>query len=244
MKNEKQRRPSMKAGIIGGIGPESTVDYYKSIIDGYRNAVGDGSYPELVIDSIDMTTMLRLVDAGQTDKLTELLLRSLECLHRAGAQVAIIASNTPHVVFDALKTRSPLPLLSIVEEACKSTAAQGLKKVGLLGTAFTMDSSFYQVCFAARGIEVIVPKAEERRYIQQKIFTELEGGLIKPQTRAELIIIINRMARDEAIGAAILGCTELPLILHDGDCAVPLLNTVQIHVQALVRFMTRQGGQI
>jgi aspartate racemase len=232
----------MKAGIIVGIGPESTVDYYKSIIDGYRNTVGDGSYPELVIDSIDMTAMLRLVDAGETDKLTELLLCSLECLHRAGAQVAVIASNTPHVVFDALEARSPLPLLSIVEETCKSAEAQGVKKIGLLGTAFTMSSSFYQVCFTARGIEVVVPKEDERRYIQQKIFSELEGGLIRPETRAGLIKIIDRMAREEAIGAAILGCTELPLILRDGDCAVPLLNTVQIHVQALVRVMMRQGG--
>lgn len=226
---------NMKAGIVGGIGPQSTVGYYLSIIEAYRAVAGDGHYPPLVIDSIDMTEMLALVDSGEQDKLTELLLASLSRLKGAGAEVAVIASNTPHVVFEKIKECSPVKVLSIVEACREEAKAKSYHRLALLGTAFTMNSGFYQACFEQSGIEIVTPREEEQAYIHRKIFEELEDGIVKEQTRVEFLRIIERMREEDGIEAVILGCTELPLILRDID--VPVLNTVEIHVRALVDYM-------
>ena len=225
----------MKAGIVGGIGPQSTMDYYLRIVRGWQAVVQDGHYPEVVIDSIDMTGMLGLIDSSELDKLADMLLHSLSNLKDAGAQVAVIASNTPHAVFDQIEDRTPVKVLSIVEECRKEAEKRGFHKLGLLGTLFTMNGSFYQECFSHSGIELAIPHTAERQYIQKKIFDELEDGVVNPQTKSEFLRIIERMRREDGIEAVILGCTELPLILSDID--MPVLNTVEIHVKALVDFM-------
>jgi aspartate racemase len=130
------------AGIIGGIAPESTIEYYRLIVAAYRERLGDGSYPALLINSIDMRKMLGLIAAQALSALTEYLLREIDKLARAGAEFGLLASNTPHVVFAELQQRAPLPLLSLVEAACVATQALGLKRVGLIGTRFTMQGNF------------------------------------------------------------------------------------------------------
>lgn len=225
----------MKIGIVGGIGPESTLDYYKSIISGYRKEIKDGSYPRIIIDSIDMKEMLEYVAGKEWDALATLLYNSIKALSYGGAEIAVIASNTPHVVFDRVKDLSPIPLLSIVEETCNMAKKMNLARVGLLGTAFTMRENFYKDCFSEKNMEIILPKTKEQEYINEKLFSEIEHGIIKEDTKSGFISIINKMIIEEAVEGVILGCTEIPLILKEGDCSIPFLNTVDIHVQSIIK---------
>ncbi|HEX8852776.1 MAG TPA: amino acid racemase [Pyrinomonadaceae bacterium] len=226
-------------GIVGGIAPESTVEYYRAIVALYRARQADGSYPPVVINSIDMKKMLDFIAAGRFAEVTEYLLEEEGRLARAGAEFALLASNTPHVVFKRLQSRSPVPLVSIVESACEAAEAQGLKRVGLFGTRFTMQGSFYPEVFARRGIALVVPEAGEQDYIHDKYMSELVNGVFLPETRAGLLSIAVRLREREGIEGLILGGTELPLILHEGSAEgrLPFLDTARIHAQAAVARM-------
>ncbi|MDF2504842.1 amino acid racemase [Clostridium sp.] len=224
----------MKIGIVGGIGPESTVDYYKSLIYKYQKIKTDGSYPKIIIDSIDMKEVLTLVSNKEWYKLVNLIVNSLNNLYMAGATIGVISSNTPHIVFYKIKKLSPMPVLSIVEETRKRAKEMKLKRLALLGTLTTMEEPFYKDSFLKSAIDIVVPRKAEREYIQQRIFTELENGIINRRTRQGFLTIINRMKKEESIDGVILGCTEIPLILKDRDLNIPFLNTVQIHVDGII----------
>jgi aspartate racemase len=155
-------------GIIGGIGPGSTVDYYQTIIELYRARKTDGSYPPILINSIDLQRVLATVGAGELEGLTTWLVEELQKLKRGGADFAIMASNTPHIVFDNLALRSSLPLISIVEATCKVVKARGHKRLALFGTRFTMNGTAYPDLFSRQGIEVIAPDREDLEYIHDK----------------------------------------------------------------------------
>ena len=144
-------------GIVGGIAPGSTVDYYRLLISSYREQRRDGTYPSILINSVDLTRMLDLVSGNRLAELTEWLVREVERLARAGADFGLLASNTPHIVFEELSRATPIPLLSIVEAAREATHDLALKTVGLLGTRFTMQGRFYPEVFAKRGIAVRRP---------------------------------------------------------------------------------------
>ena len=223
-----------KIGMIGGIGPESTVDYYQRLVKLYQQKVDPDGYPELVIDSINMTAMLKRQADGDWDGLARMLLESIQSLSRAGADFAFIASNTPHIVFEVVKRESPIPLVSIVEAARGEADRLGLKKLGLLGTRFTMRSDFYQAEFRKSGMEIVVPNGEEQQYIHEKLFSEIERGIFREDTRQGLLAIAGRLAREEGIDSVILGCTELPLILTQEKYGIPYLNTTRIHVDRIM----------
>lgn len=227
---------SMKTiGMVGGLGPESTIDYYRLLIAAYRELHPGGSYPAIVIHSVDLKTVLDLVSTGQRGRLVEFLGGAVEVLARAGAELGFLGSNTPHLVFDELAGRSPIPLVSIVESTRDRALTLGLKRVGLFGTRFTMQASFYADAFAQAGIEVVVPQAEEQDYIHERYLGELVAGILLPETRAGLLAIAQRMKARDGIQALILGGTELPLILRaDNDSGIPFLDTAQIHVQAVI----------
>lgn len=229
----------MKIGIVGGIGPESTVDYYKSIIYKYKNFKQDGSYPKIVIDSIDMKEVLYFISTKQWYKLVDILVASLNNLYIAGANIGVISSNTPHIVFQKVKKFSPMPVLSIVEETRERAKELGLRKLALLGTITTMEETFYQDSFLKSAIDIVVPRKAEREYINQRIMTELENGIINKRTKEGLLSIIGRMKREENIDGVILGCTEIPIILKNGDMNIPFLNTVAIHVDAIIEEMRK-----
>jgi aspartate racemase len=221
-------------GIIGGIAPASTIDYYRSIIAAYREQRPDGGYPSIVIDSIDLTRLLALVEARRLDELTAYLLEELGRLARAGADVGIIAANTPHIVFEGLSRASPIPLLSIVEAAADAAAELGLERVGLLGTRFTMEGHFYPDVFARRGIEIRRPEPEDVALVHRKYIEELVPGELRHETRRQLLAVIERLQADGAQGILLAG-TELPLLLRDlGDDAPLLLDTTRIHVRRAV----------
>ena len=225
-------------GIIGGIGPGSTVDYYQTIIELYRARIGDGSYPPILINSIDLQRVLATVGAGELKALTGWLLTELQKLERGGADFAIMASNTPHIVFDDLERQSPLPLISIVAQMAMVAKARGLQRLGLFGTRFTMQGTVYRNVFAGQEMVVVPPEPADLDYIHEKYMSELVDGVFLPETRAGLLAIVDRMTEQSGIDGVILGGTELPLILREpAHKGLPLLNTTRIHCEAAVNRM-------
>jgi len=225
-------------GIIGGLGPESTVDYYKSIIEAFRT---DGSLaaPEIVIYSVNLEEVLGLVARQEWNSLVYLLVAKIKALHRSGVDFAVISANTPHIVFDEVQAKSPIPLLSIVTATLDKTKEMGLSKVGLLGTKFTMQTNFFSPQFSRQGISAVVPSATDQDYIHDKLMTEIERGIFTDETRKGLLAVIERMIAAEKIDGVILGCTELPLILDKSAFGIPFLNTTAIHVESIVNYMGR-----
>jgi len=222
-------------GIIGGIGPESTVEYYRSVIASYQQQNRDGSYPSILINSIDLNRMIHLVESNDLEGVIEYVVGEVEKLARAGADFGALSSNTPHIVFEEISRQVPIPLISIVETTCEAAKALGLKRVGLFGTRFTMQGLFYPQVFSRAGISVAVPDEDEQTFIHKHYMSELVKGIFLPKTRERLLEIAHRLKEREHIEALILGGTELPLILRDvTDSDVRFLDTTQIHVSAIV----------
>ena len=179
--------------------------------------------------------MLATVGAGELEALTNWLLGELQKLERAGADFAIMASNTPHIVFDDLERQSPLPLTSIVAETAAVAKARGLQRLALFGTRFTMQGPVYRDVFARQNIAVVAPEMADQDYLHGKYMSELVAGVFLPETRAGLLAIVDRMATEANIDGVILGGTELPLILREpSHNGVPFLNTTRIHCEAAV----------
>ncbi len=225
-----------RIGIIGGLGPESTIDYYKGIINAFRKREAGLATPEIIIYSADVSRLLELVEAKEWNNLVDWLVKRVNALHSAGAEFAVIGSNTPHMVFDKVKSRSPIPMLSIVDETCKRASGMKLRKLGLMGTKFTMESDFFQKAFHDTGISVIVPMKDERQLIYHKIISEIGFGIIRNSTRQELLSIAKRMIDEDSIDGLIIGCTELPLILKKDEYGIPFLNTTAIHIDSIVDY--------
>ncbi len=165
-------------GIIGGLGPESTVDYYQRIIALYRERMRDGHYPEFVIVSVDLRKGLDFMEAGDLSGMADFLLEAIGKLASASAEFGIISANTPHIVFDDVASRSPIPLISIVEATCATAKAQKLKRLALFGTRYTMQANFYPKVFEREGIELLVPDPHDQDYIHEKYFNELVPGKV------------------------------------------------------------------
>jgi aspartate racemase len=228
-----------KIGLIGGIGPESTVSYYRQLVQGVKNELGEHSLPRLSIETLNAFHVFSLCKERKYDDLAEYVLEGLRSLAAAGAQCAALTGNTPNIVFDQLQAATPIPLVSAIEATVAVAKSRGVKKVGLLGTIFTMTNTFFVKPFERDGIDVVVPIEEEIRYIQGKIESELEHGVVMAETRAGFVKIISNMKQRADIEQVILGCTELPLLLDDTVSPVPCLDTVAIHVAALVKEITR-----
>ena len=215
-------------GLIGGIGPETTVVYYRLLLEAGHTAV--------VINSVDLARLLEMMYRDDLAGVADYLSAEVEKLAAAGADIALIAANTPHVVFDDLQRRARLPMVSIVEATCDHAAASGLRRVGLFGTRFTMARRFFPDALSRRGIELMLPSGEEQEYVHDKYVNELLHGSFLPGTRARLLEIASRMIRDDRIDGLVLGGTELSLLLtqptHDG---IPLLDTTRIHVDAALK---------
>lgn len=221
-----------KLGLVGGMGPESTIPYYHDIVYGVQKRVG--YFPALTIESVDVFRVLDLCKKEKYEELSNYLMEAISRLAASGADFAALSANTPHIVFDELQKRSPIPLVSILESTCEEAKRRHMSKVGLLGTIFTMEKDFFKVPFLRSQIEIITPNADEKEYVNQKIASELELGVVKDETRAEFSRIINRMKQEDQIQAVILGCTELPLLFQGTEPPIECLDTMQIHIQTLV----------
>ena len=224
-----------KIGLIGGVGPESTIEYYRLIIKRFQERLNTQNYPEIIINSINMTEMLGYVFNNQLDKLVNFLAGRIKILEMSGVDYAAIASNTPHIVFDELKEKVNIPLISIVEETCKEISARKMQHVGLLGTKSTMTAEFYNKAAKRNGIDIFVPENKNQNFIHEKYMNELLFNRIVPETKKELIRIVEELKEKELIEGLILGGTELPLILSQQDFSdIIIFDTTKIHVESIV----------
>lgn len=225
-----------KIGIIGGLGPESTLDYYKGIIDAFKQNYEQTGYPEICIESVDLKAFVGYANNDEWDKVISILAEKSEQLKHIGCEFGVIAANTPHRVFNEIASKTSLPLVSIVQTTCEFAGKRGLKKLCLMGTRFTMSSDFYQKVFNKKNIELIVPNKEEQDYIQEKLFSEIEFGIIKDETRQGLINIYNRILKKDQVEGLILGCTELPLILKPEHIKGAYIDPAALHIEKIVEY--------
>ncbi len=226
-------------GLIGGTGPESTIEYYRLLVARYREQA-DGHSPPVIITSVDLKQMIEWMTAGNLAAVTDGLAAEFERLRIAGADLAALTANTPHIVFDELQARSSLPLISIVEATCEEVRKRGLSTVGLFGTRFTMQAPFYPSVFSRGGVNLVLPSNQEQDYIHEIYLGELLKDVFLPETRTRLLEIADEMKRRDNIEAVILGGTELPLLLRNPEHnGLPLLDTTSIHVDQLVAEMLR-----
>lgn len=224
-------------GLIGGTGPESTIEYYRLLTAKYRE-LADGNSPSLIINSVNLKVMIESMTAGELDRVADYLSAAIEKLHQAGADLAALTANTPHIVFDELQRRSSLPLISMVEATRDHVQRLGYKTVALFGTRFTMQGSFYPEVFSRTGVKLVTPNDEEQTYIHAIYMGELLKDVFLPETRDKLLAIADAMKARDGIQAVILGGTELPLLLRDHEHnGMPLLDTTRIHVDRLISEM-------
>ncbi len=223
-----------KLGLVGGMGPESTIPYYHDIVYGVNEKLGGEVFPELAIESVNIFKMLSYFKQEDYDGLTEYLMDAVNHLIQGGADLVALSANTPHIVFDRLQELSAVPLVSIIEATKDDAVRLKYQRIGLLGTIFTMKGDFFRKPFEESGIEIITPTDEEMAYLNQKIISELELGIVKEDTLRDFQKVIRRMQEENGIEAIILGCTELPLLLSDETSPVPCLDTMKIHIQTLV----------
>ncbi|MFQ6093146.1 MAG: aspartate/glutamate racemase family protein [bacterium] len=224
-------------GIVGGLSPESTVEYYRILTLLCRERGWDYNYPVIIIYSVNFQECMDLMQNGDVKGLVTKLGDAINALHHAGADFAIISANTPHMVFDEVVADSPIPLLSIVEETGKYAQRLDLKRVGLFGTKITMQGHFYPQTFSDKfGISVTVPEEEDQDYLHDRILQELVAGQTRAETRRRMADIARSMVQTEQIEGLILGCTELTLILSEKDLSIPVLDTTRIHVEAAFEY--------
>jgi aspartate racemase len=226
--------------MIGGTGPESTIEYYRRLIAAYRARNTGGHAPSVIINSVDNKNLVDWFTANELAPVIDFLAAEIERLARAGADFGLIAAVTPHLVFDELQQRARIPLLSIVEATADAAAAAGLRRLALFGTGFTMRAAMFPETFASRGMTIIVPNEEEQEFIHEKYMGELFVGTILDETRDALVEIVERMKQRNNVDGLILGGTELSLILREPTAAdLPVLDMTQIHVEAAVEWMLR-----
>ncbi|MFP3121737.1 amino acid racemase [Ectobacillus funiculus] len=224
-----------RVGIIGGTGPESTVDYYKSIISKFQEKIGSKEdLPELFINSINMYKMFNLLMNGQTKELIHYLTDAVQKLESVGVDFVVFTGNTPHIVFEQVQEKVQVPMISMVEETYVKAQELNLEKVGLIGTKFTMENDFFKKPFISHNIEIVVPNQSEQEYIHRKIVEELENGIVNNETKRGFLNIIEQMTARDGIQAIILGCTELPMLIKNEDLNIHSLNTAEIHINKIV----------
>ena len=224
-----------KIGLVGGTGPESTLMYYKELNSRIDKITDGKAMPDIVIESVDFRKAWGYVFYERYDLLTDYLAQKVTALQNSGAEVISLTAVTMHLVIDDIIAKTNADLISIPKAVCKEALSAGYKKIGLLGTIFTMEKDYMKKDFLEAGIEVCVPDKEDRDLVAKRIYEELEVGIVKESTLKELQGIIAKMRDEKGIEAVVLGCTELPLILNSGNCPVPCLDSVEIHINELIK---------
>ena len=221
---------SMKRiGIVGGTTPESSVYYYRSFIEISRELFENDFYPEMIIFNLNFQKFKGARDWNAREMY---LLEVIRALERAGAEIIALSANTPHIVFDSLSKKSKAKMISIIDALAEEARKRGFRKLLLMGTKTTMTSGFYKEKLEKYGFEVVVPE-EYVDEIDRIIFQELGHGNLKSKNFL-IEIVENYKKKYEDLDAAILGCTELPIALKDGDTSIPLLDTAKIHMRKII----------
>jgi aspartate racemase len=223
-----------KIGLVGGISWSSTLDYYRLLNEEVNKKQGGLNFAECIIYSVNFEQFCRFNADHNWDATFELLGQAAENLKRAGADMIVLCANTAHVVAERIRDRVNLPLIDIRVATALAIQAKGLRKVGLLGTVYTMEMEFYRSVLQDHGIEAIIPEKEERDFIEDTLVHELGKGIVKVETREAYLKIIDVLIRRGAEGI-ILGCTEIPLLIQQEHVSAPVFNTTHIHAQAAVQ---------
>ena len=223
-----------KIGLVGGTGPESTLMYYKELNSKIDELTAGKNMPELVIESVNFRKAWEMVSTEQYKELACYLSEKVNSLVESRAEIIALTAATMHIVFDEIEKNTNVSLVSIPKTICNEVIEKGYKKVGLLGTIFTMEQDYMKKDLLQAGIEVVVPDKSDREHIAKRIYEELEVGIVKESTLQEFNEIIKKMKETHQIEAIILGCTELPLLLNDANCVLPCLDSVAIHIKKLV----------
>ncbi|MBR5368230.1 MAG: amino acid racemase [Lachnospiraceae bacterium] len=224
-----------KLGLVGGTGPESTLMYYKELNSRIDRQTNGKQMPDVAIESVNFRRAWDYVEKGRYDLLTDYLAEKINALKAGGAEVISLTAATMHIVFDELKEKTGVDLISIPKAVCGEALARGYRRVGLFGTIFTMEQDYMKKDFREAGVEVCVPEENDRILIAKRILEELENGIVKESTLAEFREIITKMRDKDGIEAVVLGCTELPLLLNSENCPLPCLDSVEIHIRELIK---------
>jgi len=223
-----------RIGLVGGISWSSTIEYYRIINEEINKKLGGLNFGECIIYSVNFQDFCSANAAYDGDATFALMLNAVNQLTKAGAELILLGANTAHMVADRIVSETGLPIIDIRVATAKAIKKKGLNKVGLLGTAYTMELDFYKNKLSEHQVEVLIPtNPAARRFIEQTLLGELGRGIINPETKQFYIQVANELIAEGA-GGIVLGCTEIPLLLKQEDLAVPVFNTVQIHVEAAI----------
>ena len=222
-----------KLGIVGGLGPASTIDYYREIIENYRKVKGDDNYPEIVIDSINMGKLVTEIEANNLNSVANQLLNSISNLEKAGANFAAIASNSPHIAWDLIKDKTPIPIISIIDAVCDYIAHQNYYKVLIFATKFTMKNGLYSNALTNRNIDWILPNENDIETLGDIIYPNLENGIVIKEDKERMIGIAEKYIGQHGADSILLGCTEIPLMIKSNDVSVPVINSTEIHIDKI-----------
>lgn len=227
-------------GLIGGLGPASTVNYYEKIVYTFKNTREDEYYPHILISSLNMEKFIRQLDFEDYNQVENILLEEIESLEKAGADIIAIASNTAHVVIDNLKKDSNIPIISIIDCVIDEIIKNDYKKVLLTGTSFTMTHDFYIKKLEERGLECIVPNSEDIQKIHEIIYPNLENGIVLPYKREDYIKIINKIVENNDIDCLLLACCELNLLIDEDDIKIPIMDSEDIHIKRILKEISKK----
>lgn len=223
-----------KIGLVGGTGPESTLMYYKELNSRIDKLTGGKAMPDIAIESVNFRRAWEYVTTADYEKLSDYLAEKVNSLYNGGAEIISLTAATMHIVMDELAAKTKAELISIPKIISDEVVSLGMKKVGLLGTIFTMEQDYMKKDLLDAGVEVYIPEKEDRELVAKRIYEELEVGVVKESTLQEFVDIINKMKKDFGIEAVILGCTELPLLLNSENTPLPCLDSVEIHIRKLI----------
>jgi aspartate racemase len=222
-------------GLIGGTSWVSTIDYYRLINEGINKQLGGLNYARCIIHSFNYGEIRKNNDNEDWDANFKLIYEASVHLQNSGVKAIVLCANTMHLLADRLANAIDLPVIHICTATATEIKKQHIQKVGLLGTRFTMERDFFRDKLAEKGIEAIIPPDEDRGFIHGTIFDELGMNILKPETKARYISIINDLTAQGAQGV-ILGCTEIPLLIKQEDVSVPVFDTTVIHANAIIDF--------
>lgn len=225
-----------KIGLIGGTSWVSTVDYYKLINEKVNAKLGGLNFAECMIYSVNYADVVNNLNKNDWDAILQLFIKAGTGLKASGATTIALCSGTMNYLAEPLQSAIDLPVLHMATATAKDIQAKGLKKIGLLGTKKTMELDYFKDKLIDAGIEVIIPEDEDRNYMHQTIFDELGKGIIREETQQKYLSIIQKLIENGAQGI-VLACTEIPLLIHQSDVSVPVIDTVEAHTDALVKYI-------
>lgn len=222
-------------GLVGGTSWVSTLDYYKLINEGINEKLGDLNFAECMIYSFNYQVIKENNDKNDWDKNLELITEASIKLQNGGANAIVLCANTMHLIVDRLQEKINIPIIHIATATANAIKAQGIKKIGMLGTRFTMERDFFRLKLADEGIEMIIPEEDDRGFIHFTIFEELGRGIFTWETKQRYLSIMQRLMASGAEGI-IAGCTEIPLLIKPEEVNFPLFDTLALHAKAAVEF--------